>query len=303
MSEELPIVAAAASPPLDVAFFDTILETDLANIVNKATRGMPLTAREREMIEAERSRLKVGGATTGFQLAADAPPTVLERMTQRELAAEWGVSLRTIKGWLAAGLAAHDPAPLTQPEQFTAWYLRIHAPRECPDRYRQAARRMLAGDKTKAIPPRHFAVPVEKLVISDDAKGLLAMLERHREAEARLGTDYMVAVDSGDEVRASFLLSQWSNMGEKLRALEKIAPKALEELGIYVRKDEVQRELEPLHRAILKSFRQELRMCRPRLRATRTADEWNALTDEIVSGVAAMLTTSAFSEPLVLAAL
>lgn len=292
-----------ALPVVDAAFFDNILETDLANIINKATRGLPLTARERDMIAEERSRLtKLPPATAvTFELEASGPGMALESMTQKELAGEWGVSLRTIKGWLAEGSAATDPAPLTKPDLFPAWFARVHAPRQCPDKYQLAAQRILAGVKTaKATTPPPAAEPAERVAIADDAKGLLAMLERYRETEARLGLDYMKAVDSGDEVRASFLLSQWSNIGEKLRALEKIAPKALEELGIYVRKDEIQRELEPLHRAIIKAFRQEFRMSRPKLRATKTAEEWNLLTDDIVSGVSSMLTNTEFREPLML---
>ena len=140
----------------------------------------------------------------------------------------------------------------------------------------------------------------KKWDIAEDAKGMLAMLERHRAAEARLGTEYMEAVEAGDEVKASFLLSQWSSMGEKLRALEKIAPKTLEDLGIYVRRDEVQRELEPLHRSVIKAFGQQLRLARPRLKATKTPDEWNQMTDEIINEVAGMLVNTEFREPLTL---
>lgn len=286
---------------IDAAFFENILETDLANIVKKASSGQPLNKREREMIEEERSRLKKKSEPAAFSLEGEGPATALERMTQKQLAAEWDVSLRTIKGWTAEGNAAKDPVPLTQPAKFQGWFERLHPGRQFPDKYRLAAQRILAGERAAvaaATPP--VALPPERLKIEEDAKGLLAMLERHREAEARLGTEYMKAVDSGDEVRASFLLSQWSSMGEKLRALEKIAPKALEELGIYVRKDEIQRELEPLHRSIIKAFRQQLRMCRPKLRATQSAEEWNLLTDEIVSEVANMLTNTEFREPLAL---
>lgn len=306
MSAIPPAAAEADEPPaapvIDAAFFDNILETDLANIVNKSTRGLPLTARERELIDEERSKFRKTAQPAAFALEPDGPRTALEGMTQKQLADEWGVSLRSIKGWLAEGIAAKDPVPLTKPGDFPAWFARVHAPRQCPEKYRLAAQRILASEKSVAVAPAPapIAPPPERIKIEDDAKGLLAMLERHREAEARLGTEYMKAVDSGDEVRASFLLSQWSSMGEKLRALEKIAPKALEELGIYVRKDEIQRELEPLHRSIIKAFRQQLRMCRPKLRATQSAEEWNLLTDEIVSEVASMLTNTEFREPLAL---
>lgn len=297
-----PAEQPAAPAVIDAAFFDNILETDLANVIKKATRGLPLSAREREMIEAERARLKKASAPPEFELEVTGPESALEQMTQKELAVEWGVSLRTIKGWSAEGLAAKDPVPLTKPDQFPGWFARVHAPRQCPEKYRLAAQRILLGGKaTPATTPAPSTPPPrERTVISEESKGLLAMLERHREAEARLGTEYMKAVDQGDEVRSSFLLGQWSNMGEKLRALEKAAPKALEEMGIYVRKDDVMRELEPLHRSIPKSFRQRFRLARVKLLTLAQAgpEEWNREIDKIVEDVCRGLVDSDFREPL-----
>lgn len=289
-------------PVMDVAGLESILAKDLENISQKAMRGLPLTAREREMVAAHLNGLKKGSEPEAFELEADGPATALEKMTQKELAVAWQVSLRTIKGWHAEGIAAGDPAPLANPSKFAAWFERIHAPRECPQRYRDSAQRILAGEKAAAAvaaekPPEK---PPERLVIESEAKGMLAMLERFRESEARLGLQYMDAVTAGDEVRASFLFSQWTKTGEQLRSLEKVAPQALEALGIYVKKEEIQRELEQLHRAILKSFRQQLRMCRPRLRAAATSEDWNRVSDEIVEEVALMLIETEFREPLTL---
>lgn len=288
-------------PVVDAAFFENILETDLANIVKKASSGLPLNKREREMIDEERRRLSVEKKGEGFRLESDGEIGALERMTQKQLAEIWNVSLRTIKGWQAEGQAANDPAPLINPAKFPAWFERIHAPRECPQRYRDSAQRILAGEKAAVEeagkPPEK---PPVRTVIHEEAKGMLAMLERHRESEARLGTDYMQAVEEGNEVRASFLFSQWTKMGEQLRSLEKVAPQALEALGIYVKKDEIHRELEQLHRAILKAFRQQLRMCRPRFRLAQTAEDWNTIADEIVQEIALMLVETQFSEPLTL---
>lgn len=287
-----------AVPVVDAFLLETILEKDLANIVEKSRRGVALSARERVLIEGKLSRLKEGDAPADFVLEPEGPAAAMERMTQKDLAEAWGVSVRTIKGWTAAGIGAADPVPLARPRDFPAWFQRIHAPRVCPERYRLAAQKLEDGEQVEKAAP--VVAARERLVIPDENKGLLAMLERHREAEAQLGTDYMEAVERGDEVRASFLLSQWSSMGEKLRQLEKLAPRALEELGIYVRKEDVARELEPLHRAILKTFQQELRKCRPKLRATQTAEEWNLISDEIVGGVASMLTETEFRDPLTL---
>lgn len=286
---------------IDAAFFENILETDLANIVKKASSGQPLNKREREMIEEERTR-RLQKSQPAFKLEGEGPVNPLERMTQQELADEWGYSVRSIKGWLAEGRAKGDPCPLTRPEEMLAWFSRMHVGREVPDKLRDAVKRVLAEKTKPAVAEIAAKPPVERIEIPEDQKGLLAMLNRYRDAEPALHAKYMAAIEAGDEDKAGFYMREWSVMGEKLRALEKIAPKALEELGIYVKKDEVVRELETLHRAIIKSIRQALRMSRPRLRAAETGEEWNRITDAIVDELAQMLVESDFAEPLSLEA-
>lgn len=295
--------AATGEPAVDAAFFDLILETDLANIIKKAQTGQPLTKREREMIEEERTRRSKSSAPADFKLEGEGAIPALERLSQRELAEVWGYSVRQIKNWLHDGRAVNDPAPVTQPELMCSWFQRIYAPRDAPEKLRRAVARILEGHRAQAASPDNSQqakkgggiTPVE---IPDQEKGLLAMLDRYRTAEVRLHNAYMEAVDAGDESRSQFLLSEWSKMGEKVRALEKSAPKALEELRIYVRRDEVQRELEPLHAAILKAFRQEFRLARIRLKAAATQDEWAQIVDQTVDRVSLMLVETEFREPL-----
>lgn len=287
-------------------FFANILETDLANIVKKASSGQPLNKREREMIAEERTRLQKS-PQPAFTLEGGGTTCALDRMTQAELADEYGLSLRTVKGWIADGRTANDPVPFSKPGEMVAWFERMHPGRNASEKLQLAVQRILAGDKardqTKDPPPANaLAIPV--MVIAEEQKGLLAMLERHRTAEATLHAQYMAAVAAGNEQRAAFLMKEWKAMGENLRALEKAAPKALEEMGIYVRKDEVMRELEPLHRSIPKSFRQRLRLARVRLLALAQLgpEEWNREIDAIVEDVCSVLVDSEFREPLELEA-
>lgn len=302
-------MSAAADPPenagpvVDAEFFDLILETDLANIIQKAKSGAPLTKREREMIEAERTRLANRAAPASFHLEGEGPKTALDSMTQEQLAGAWGYSVRSIKGWLADGRAKNDPCPLKKPGDMVEWFERVHAPRQAPEKLRGAVSRVLALIETGAAsssPSEAARTPVERVEISEDEKGMIAMLNRHRTAEAELHAKYMDAVANADEAKMSLYMREWSNMGQKLRQLEKDAPKALQEMGIYVRKDDVIRELEPLHRAIMKSFRQTLRVQRIRLKNAETAEDWNRLVDELVDEVGEILVMSEFAEPLVL---
>jgi len=292
-----PDPTAVGNEP-DADFFDLILETDLANIIKKAQAGQPLTKREREMIEEERTRRAKNAPLAGFQLEGEGAIPALERMTQAELGEIWGYSTKQIKNWLRDGRKANDPAPVTRPDLMCAWFARIHAPREAPERLRAAAQRILEGHRPPEKSKGSSSQPVEKIEIAEEEKGLLAMLDRYRTAEVTLHNKYMAAVDAGDETKAGFLLSEWSKMGEKVRALEKSAPKALEDLKIYVRRDEIQRELEPLHSAILKAFKQEFRQARIRLKATANPDEWALEVDRIVEQVARILVETEFREPL-----
>lgn len=307
---EMPPVDAAGSPsdlpgaaPVDAGFFDLILETDLANIIRKAQTGQPLTKREREMIEEERTRRQKQGTLPDFKLEGEGAIGSLERMTQRELAAAWGYSPRQLKNWLADGRKANDPAPVTHPELMCTWFQRIYAPRDAPEKLRASARRLIEGYRGNGGADSHGANQAPpRIEVADKEKGLLAMIDRYRTAEATLHARYMAAVEAGDESKSQFYLAEWSKMGEKVRQMERTAPKALEEMGVFVRRDQVQRELEPLHAAILKGFRQGFRLARNRLRAAQSPEEWAMTVDSVVDEIAQMLCDTRFAEPLELEA-
>lgn len=288
--------AAPAAEDEDELDFNSILENDLANIVRKSAAGQPLTKREREMVEEERDRRNQKPAA--FQLAPEKPPGPLTGLTQQELAEKYGYSYRAIKLWVADGRKANDPAPLDDPPAMPAWFARIYSPRTAPDRLLRACQTLA----TEARPSEPAPAPIARIEISDTEKGLLAMLERVRTAEAEMHARYMAAAVAGERDKADYLSAEWQKSVEKLRALEKSAPQSLAEAGIYVRKDEVTREMIQLHAGIIKSFKQALRKARVSLRATATTEEWNLLTDRIIDDTCAALVQDGFREPLELAA-
>lgn len=276
--------------------FNTILENDLANIIRKSAAGQPLTKREREMVEEERDRRNQ--KPDRFALASEKPPGPLTGLTQQEIAEKYGYSYRAIKLWVADGRKASDPAPLDDPPAMPAWFARIYSPRTAPDRLLRACQSLAnQGRSPEATPTRPFV----RIEISDAEKGLLAMLKRVRTAEAEMHARYMAAVADGERDKADYLSAEWQKSVEKLRALEKSAPKSLEEAGIYVRKDDVTREMIQLHSGIIKSFKQSLRKARVALRATASTEEWHALTDQIIDETCAALVEDDFREPLELA--
>jgi hypothetical protein len=286
------------SVPVDAAFLGIILEADLENIIRKAQSGKSLTAREREILESERARLAEVESPPDLKLDDEAELVALEGMTQKDLAELWGYSEKQLKNWVRRGRESDDPAPIRRPDLMCAWFRRVHAPRDAPEKLRMAAQRIIDGHRKPEKSKSGDQAPVERIEIAESEKGMLAMLDRYRTAEVTLHNKYMAAVEAGDETRAQFLLSEWSKMGEKVRALEKHAPKVLEELKIYVRRDEIQRELESLHSAIIKAFRQEFRLARIALKATTGTEEWAKEIDATVDRVALMLAETEFRDPL-----
>lgn len=281
-----------------------VRESDLAEIARKVASGEPLAGRERDLLKEEASRLKKEPLPV-FHLEGAGADGALSKLTQAELAERWGYSIRQLKNWVADGRKAKDPAPIRRPSEMSAWFARVYAPRECPERLMLAVQAFALGEEAPAAPEAAGAPVVallERIEIAESEKGLLAMLGRLREAEATLHARYMSSVETGDVKNSNFYRAEWTKTVESLRALEKSAPKALEELGIYVRRDEVQRELAPLHKAILKAFRQRLRASRGELRRAETPMDWNAAVDVIVDGVAGMLAETQFVEPLELEA-
>jgi hypothetical protein len=288
--------APPAEAPEEELDFNTVLENDLANIIRKSASGQPLTKREREMVEEERDRRNQKPA---FQLAAEKPPGPLTGLTQQEIAEKYGYSYRAVKLWVADGRKANDPAPLDDPPAMPAWFARIYSPRNAPDRLIRACQAL--SNLTRPSEKAPASPPITRIEISDAEKGLLAMLERVRTAEAEMHARYMEAVAAGDRDKADYLAAEWQKSVEKLRALEKSAPQSLADAGIYVRKDDVTRDLIQLHAGIIKAFKQALRKSRVELRATTSTEEWNLLSDRIIDDTCTALVEDNFREPLILA--
>lgn len=277
--------------------FSMVLEKDLANIVKKSAAGQPLNKREREMIEAQLASQRPDSKSGEFHL--EAAPSALTGLTQPEFAEKWGYSLRTIKNWIADGRKASSPPPLDRPHEMAAWFARIYSPRAAPDKLIQAVRKLQS--EVPSSPSQQSVMP-ERIEVLDSQKGMLAMLDRVRTAEATLYGQYLQAVEANDRDTADYKNTEWLKAAERLRALEKSAPQALADAGIYVRKDDVTRELLQLHSGIIKHFKQALRKSRIKLQATKSTDEFNQVSDTIVDDACSALCDDDFAEPLELVA-
>lgn len=282
---------------------DQVAELDRENLIRtigaKAAAGKPLTKNEREFLDRQRIQSnEIAGSASVLELKADGVVPALEQMTRKQQAEAWGYSVRQVKNWVADGKRANDPAPICQPSLMCSWFRRVYAPRDAPEKLRLAVARLLEGvaaEETKCSAP---ARSLSRIEVSDDDKGFLAMLERVRTTEAEFYAKYERAVEDGDANMANFYMAEWVKVSERARALEKVAPETLEKLGIYLRREDVERELQSIHASILKAFRQAFRLHRVRLKSAETSDSWGEKVDEIVDEVSTMLADTEFAEQL-----
>jgi hypothetical protein len=139
--------------------------------------------------------------------------------------------------------------------------------------------------------------------VADVEQGFEAMLRRLRNSEATKYREYEVAVADGDQVRSNFLFSEWGKIVEKLRALEKTAGPTLESLGVFVRKDDLARELAQIHAAIPRALKMSLRrMRREGMAAVADQAAWNRFVEGVVDAACSQLVEADFVEPLELGA-
>lgn len=262
---------------------------ELAAIVKKVEAGRVLSLRERAMLEAARPKEE------RFELQAETPAGPYAGLMQAELAELWGYSLRQIKNWVKDGRDAKDPCPFNRPGDVPAWFARIYAPREAPARLVAKARELAAGVPAKAPEKRGGDILA---AVEDGELGMLAMLNRLRTSEARMYREYEKLVAEGDATRAQFVFSEWAKVAEKLRSAEKGAGKVLEDLGVYVRKSEVAKELIGLHEAVKKTVRSELRNARAVFAQTEDVREYNAAVDRVIEEMGRRMAETSFVEPL-----
>lgn len=287
---------------LTQASLEDALERDLGRIVAKAQAGERLTVREREIVEAARADLAPAGEPPESVSALRGGGVTIDGI-QPVIAERYRVSERTLKGWIRRGRDLGDPCPFRRPAEMPAWYERCFPDRRCPEKVMAAIDDLLAGAETDAAPAESVPAGNDwKVEIDEGEMGIAAMLSRARRHEAMVYRLFVAAMEKNETDRAAFLQKQWGDAAEKLRAIEKMAPKALEELGVYVRKDEVKREVSVIFGSVLKVFEAEFRAARGKLMKVEGQGAWDRAVGDVVEKAKALLLESSFAEPLELAA-
>lgn len=291
---------------------EQLVQARQAALLRKWLRGGRLAADERAelgMIVPEAS--------------APDPATIARpayQLEQKDYAARYDTNVRTIKRWVAAGRARtpHDFPPLDEPAEMEAWWARVMSNR-MPRKTRDAIASLVAKPAPKSSPAADPSRPVELPLPAaapvapspnstppgDDEKiGIAATLERMQSAEREAYRRYMEAL-RGDEAgnvddgKVRNALRMWSELAEKMRALEKSAADVLAASGESLKKSDVRAALIEIHSNIASGIRQLLRRNRSRLGLDPTkAKEQDAIWEEEIDLLFQEWRNSAFAEQL-----
>lgn len=261
-------------------------QAELDRILEKSGNGKALTAGERKLLDAEiearrapELRLEAGVEFRNLQEAADA----------------YGYSLRQVKNWKKDGRKASDACPLDHPAEMPAWFERVYAPRECPDRLRDAVQVLLEGKTVERGPAGPVRAPARE--VREDEIGFDAMLQRARRREAMLALKLEEA-QRLNEASATQIETQLTKATGALLSLEKQAPAILEAQGVFLRRDEVKDELHRLASAIPKGLKQELRKRRRQMVAAETPEDFEEVLEEAVEAACRELCEADFADAL-----
>ncbi len=225
--------------------------------------------------------------------AGDQEPTYHEEY--KVYADRYKHSDRTVKRWVKVGRNKKpqpDYCPLDEPEKMSAWFQRTHrqSPPEILERFRIEA---MAAEilKAPAVPPRiedpAAAAPTSSPPSPgrpDLKTGMLAALERLREAEAAAGAAYIEALAKMPQDVADVDQKQrrWERIADTLRKAEKDAGRILSDSGQLLSTTEVQQIIQEIFGNLFQTWRQFSRRTRKLMSGKSVAEQdaiWDAETD------------------------
>lgn len=283
------------------------LDADLARILTLHAEGKALSARDRKVLEQELARQakeereeragSEGNAGRELQLESDLTGR-LDFRTSGEAGEAYGYSVRQVKNWKKEGRLRNMPCPLEEPARMPAWFEAVYAPRECPQRLRDAVQKLLTeGLVAAAAPEKQPSRPVIMPVVGDHEVGFEATLQRARRREAFLDKRLQQALLDGDP-RADALETQWGKAASRVRELEKAAPAILEAQGVYLRREDVRRELVAIAGNMPKAARVILRKHRRALQQAAETEDWETAVGKVVDDIFGEMCRTEFAEPL-----
>lgn len=281
------------------------------NILQKIEAGGIPTPREMEILNASTDTPQQPVAAA----APEAPPLQLESPDtptgQAGVAQRYGVTVRTVKRWVAAGKSVDpaDPPPMHSPVEMKAWYERLrergvfkHPPGPFFD---QAIARQQSTPSAAATAP---APAVDQLPdISDlnisledfdpssiDFDDGVAMAKMNFKVQAAIMAKAFKANDH-NQIKAS--RSAFIEALDLLRTVERDREKIMASSGKLLSRDTIRRELQSLHGTIVSRFKSRLKESLTEMPTAITSKEvWAQFVDRLVDEICSGLVKHRFAE-------
>jgi len=238
----------------------------------------------------------------GMEAAAPAPRTrtgyLLE---QREYAARFATSERTIKRWVKTGRMGGELPPLDAPAAMPAWWARFYKQR-VPPCILQAAQTSAPppppAPKPQSSEPAPSPPPAPPVATSQPAPssegdvgtGFGEMLARVREAERAAYLEYDTALKANDEGKLPLARKTWAELSKQLRELERDSHDILSRSGALVEKSKVEKVLAEIHVPIVNGVRSMWRRVKAKMQAASESQQdrvWQEECDRLFSRLGA----------------
>jgi hypothetical protein len=256
-----------------------------------------------------------------------APALVLEPPDapkgQVAVAVRYGVSLRTIKRWVAVGREHKDPPPLDSATSMQEWARRMVArraagfSREVPEEIELVAER-----ESRAVVPPAAAADAEVIAGEPAGSGSVPGPALQQQHDIDLDTwdpeavsyDHVIsaaklnfavqqsllrkAYESKDKDQVRTALVSFREAMNQLREVERDRQKIMLNRGELLRRDEVRKALNAVHAVIPGTFRSRLKAAFPSISTlTESRYNWEEWVDATVDEICRHMVESKFAMP------
>lgn len=245
--------------------------------------------------------------TPEFSVIAATAPTPRARtgylLEQREYAARYKTSDRTIKRWVKTGKLGGELPPLDAPQAMPAWWARFYKQRvpPCILEAAQASTAEPGASVVAAAPAEHESIPAapssgaseaasEQPVTIDVGTGFREMLERVRRAEGAAYQEYDRALKGNDESKLPLARKTWAELSKQLRELERDSHDILSRSGALVEKSAVEKVIAEIHVPIVNGVRSMWRRVKAKMLTASESQQdrvWQEECDRLFSRLGA----------------
>lgn len=209
------------------------------------------------------------------------------RLEQREYAARFKTSERTIKRWVKTGKVGGELPPLDSPAAMPAWWARFYKQR-VPPCILEAARvagpvvedRPAVAAAPVPTPPPRSDPPADDTGTIEIGTGFNEMLQRVRLAEWEAYIEYDRALKNNDEAKLPLARKTWSELSKQLRELERDSHDILSRSGALVEKASVEKIIAEIHVPIVNGVRSMWRRVKAKMRTASESQEDRVWQDE-----------------------